>query len=132
MTTKRFLGAVISEGNEDLPAIMELLAHRIRDEIEYVRYSTAKEIEFDKQFNFLVLGTIDVIRAVVKRYQDVGKELPLIIHLVYTREVRVFNYYQHFPGVNIAPIRQAPLDRPDTTLQLDLFEKIIAVLREEV
>ncbi len=42
------------------------------------------------------------------------------------------DYARQFPGITVAPVRQSPLDDPGDTLQITLFEQIIAALSAQV
>ena len=124
----KLLGGVISKGNEDIAAIMSLLSHRLRDKLDYVGYDSVSAIDRHRSHDFLVITDVDVIREAVGYFRLLNRPTPLIIHLIYSHEITPLNYFKEFPMVNIAPILQAPLDTPDTTLQIHLFDQIIARL----
>ncbi len=125
---QKLLGGVISKGNEDVAAIMSLLSHRLRDKLDYVGYHSVSAIDRHRHHDFLVITDVHVIREAIHYFRQLHRQIPLIIHLIYSHEITPLNYFKEFPQVDIAPILQAPLDTPDTTLQIHLFDQIIARL----
>jgi len=121
----KLLGGVISRGNEDITAIMSLLSHRLRDKLDYVGYDSVSAIDRHRDHDFLVITDLEIIREAINYFRVQNRPIPLIIHLIYSHEITPLNYFKEFPHVDIAPILQAPLDTPDTTLQIHLFVQII-------
>lgn len=129
-TTGAYSGIILSSDNEDLVAVCELLAARVRHKLQYQHFETIQEINFSVQHDFMVVDDLNTLREVAKRYAAGTTPPPLLIHLVFSDDVDLNNPYMdmHQWGVTVAPIRQAPLDTQDTTLQFDLFEKILNIL----
>lgn len=125
---KPYRGIIISRGNEDIVAVAELLAARVRERLTYEGVPLPNDINLSKSYDFIMVGDMRVLRDVVERYRRVQVKPPLIIHVIYGSHERVITSYDDLTGVDISPIRQASLDTQDTTLQLDLFEKVLAVL----
>lgn len=125
MSDRKFSGAAITH-DDDLPAMLELLAHRIRHKMKYVRYDTPSAITANTILDFVIVGDLETLESTVRHYKRLGTLPPLIIHLIY--DGRIIDYEQHFPGVDVEPIHQAALDQQDTTLKFDLFETILQAL----
>lgn len=125
-----YTGVILSSDNEDLAAVAELLAARVRNKLQYQHFQTVQELDFDAHYDFIVIDDLQVLREVVLRYDKRDTPAPLLIHLVFSDSVDLNNPYMelHQYGCTIAPIRQAPLDTQDTTLQFDLFERILEIL----
>lgn len=125
-----YQGVIISSDNEDLAAVTQLLAARVRDKLQYVHMPTALELNVTDTYDFILVDNLPSLREVVKRYKSQGQRIPMLIHLVFADEIDLNHPYREFAadGVTIAPIRQAALDKQDTTLQLDLFERVLQIL----
>ncbi len=125
-----YQGVILSSENEDLAAVAELLAARVRDKLRYQHFESVYELNLHAEYDFIVVDRFDALRDVAVRYHDNNIPCPLLIHLVYADQVDLNRPYQALQPYNltIALIRQATLDTQDTTLQFDLFERILEVL----
>lgn len=118
-------GAIIVQDSPDLDAIISLLSLRLSDKLKYRRYTHANELNFEEQFDFIMLGNVSTLARVVHLFEVRNRSLPLIIHLAHPSELKVGQYGDLFPGVHVVPIAQADLDEMDETLQILLFETVL-------
>ncbi|MBZ0306792.1 MAG: hypothetical protein K8I82_12050 [Anaerolineae bacterium] len=123
-------GAIIVQDSPDMDAIISLLSLRMSEQLQYKRYSHAHELNFQEQFDFILLGSFAALERTVHLYQSRGKNPPLIIHLVHPTQLNPSLYTSRFPDVHIIPIAQADLDEMDETLQFLVFETVLRELGE--
>lgn len=129
----QYRGVIVSKHSEDIMAVAELLAARVRHRLTYVGRPLPTDIDPTEVYDFIIVGDVRVVREVVERYERADSEPPLIIHVIVADAAEnIDEDYSGLGHVNIAPIQQASLDVQDTTLQLDLFEKVLRVLDESV
>lgn len=129
----KYRGVIITHGSDELAAVTALLAVRVRQHIAFTHLETAQELNLNQAHDFILSDDLDMLREAVLRYEDQGKAQPLYIHVVYADKINLNEPYADFHrrGAVVAPIRQASLDRQDTTLQLDLFERVLKILNAQ-
>ncbi|PJF38082.1 MAG: hypothetical protein CUN55_18815 [Phototrophicales bacterium] len=125
---EHYKGVIVNKDNEDIFAIAELLAVRVRNRLTYDAVPTPANIDTRIPYHFIILASLRTIKEVVQHYQRANQKPPLIIHIVYGEQQNQLISYKDFPDIDIAPIVQASLDQQDTTLQLDLFERVLKIL----
>lgn len=119
-------GAVVFTPDWDIHAALALLTVRLLDQVTYAHYNRPNEINTEKSFDFLILASLKDLEQAIHHFRSKGHPLPLIIHLVETKDVETIDHKALFPDVEIVPIKQANLDiDPDTTLQLKVFEEVV-------
>lgn len=126
-SSPKLQGGVIISFEKRSHGVVGLLAAKLRDRIELEHYNHPHEIDL-KRHQFIIVFNLDDLAHVITTYQAKQVSPPLIIHLDSSEIVREFDYAARFPYVEIAPIEQADLSSPDTTLRIDLFQRIIEFL----
>lgn len=124
----KIIGAVLNrEDDIDLPAVVQLLATRLRDQLYYTHHHTARELNRYDLVDFVILNDYTLLENTIQHYNG-PEQTPRIIFLTHDDQAieRVQGQYRDYA---IVSIRQATLDMPDTTLQFDFFERIINAIR---
>ena len=127
-------GAVVNLGNDDLMAIVALLSQRTSNEVNYIYYPTHHDIDPRRHHDFIIVGSREAIMGTVRRYRRARQPVPHLVHVIYgnAAEADTVDTISELPGVSISTLCQASLDNPRETLQISLFEDIIAAIQANV
>lgn len=128
----KIVGAVLNREDDDtdLPAVVQLLATRLRNQLAYTHHHSPRELNRYDLVDFVILNDYTLLKTTIEHYNG-PERTPRIIFL--TADDNAIDRVQHYFGdYKIVPIRQASLDMPDTTLQFDIFERIINAIRANV
>lgn len=128
MEKSRLLAAVIGQDEGDIPAALMLLGYRLNRKIDYIHYKLALELDSSRYYDFIIVNSLDTLRKTIERFAHFDQATPPIIHLFFNAHPVKYDYKRLFPYHEIVGIRQAPLDKMDETLQIEMFEKIVAQL----
>lgn len=129
--TEKFKGGVIVPDTHGAHGLMQLLMFHNREQIDLVYYSHPYDVDVEHDFDFLIVLSAENFERTVRFYDAKQKELPLLVHIDTPGALESYDHARIYPGVDVLSIRQAALDgRPDVTLELNLFPKIIKRLRE--
>jgi hypothetical protein len=126
MPKQQLYAALVSQGQQDMEAIVMLLSLRIRGKIEYKSYPHANALDYTQQYDFVMVGSDEALESIVRMYRSHNQEPPLIIHL--TLPDSIPDYASLYPTLQIIPIQQANLDVMDKTLEYDYFHTVVEQL----
>ncbi len=127
---KKWRGGVVISDERHSRGLIELLAAPVRERIDLTYYDHPYGIETDPPYDFVVVFSLDNVRSVIKFYDSKRSPLPLLVHVDSPDNIRGIQHDRLFPGVRILAIPQTPLDdEPGVTLEINLFARIIELLR---
>jgi hypothetical protein len=126
----KWRGGVVVAGERHGRGLVELLAAPVREQMDLNYYDHPYGIELENAHDFVVVFSLDDLRSVIKLYDTKRSTLPLLVHVDSPDNLRGLKHDVLFPGIRILGIPQAPLDdEPGVTLELNVFARIIELLR---
>jgi hypothetical protein len=129
--TRKWRGGVVVSDDRHSHGLIELLAAPVRERIDLTYYDHPYSIETDPAFDFVVVFSLDHVRGVIKLYDSKRCPLPLLVHVDSPANLQGLKHDLLFPGVRILTIPQAPFsDEPGVTLEINMFARILDLLRE--
>ncbi len=130
---KKWRGAVVISDQRHSRGLIELLAAPVREQVDLNYYDHPYGIESDEAYDFVVAFSLDDLRSVIKFYDTKRCSLPLLVHVDSPDRLRGLQHDKLFPGIRILGIPQTPLDdEPGVTLEINLFARVLDMLRGTV
>jgi hypothetical protein len=128
---RKWRGGVVISDERHSRGLIELLAAPVREQMDLAYYDHAYKIELnDSRYDFVVVFSLEDLRNVIRYYDMKRTALPLLVHVDSPDYLRGLRHDKLFPSVRVLEIPQAPLStEPDATLEINLFARIIDLLR---
>lgn len=125
-------GGVIVPDDPGARGIIQLLTYKMRNRVALAYYPHAYDIDLDDPHDFLIVLSLADFERVI-RYLDLKRQpIPLMVHIDTPDVLTSIDYARLYPGIGVLPVPQAPLGAtPDTTLEINLFAKIVQRLEAE-
>ena len=125
-------GGVIVPDDPGARGIIQLLTHKMRNRVALAYYPHAYDIDLGDPHDFMIVLSLADFERVVRFYDLKRERIPLMVHIDTPDELITIDYARLYPGIDVLPVPQAPLGAaPDTTLELNLFGKILKRLEVE-
>jgi hypothetical protein len=106
-------------------AISAILLGSLSRRIETTRYNYPNEIDPQRSYDFILVGSLESIAEAILVYRRQGRPVPALIHLVNPTVRDYLHYETRFPDVLILPVSQGNLEDMTETLRFDDFAKAI-------
>ena len=126
--TKTLAGFIVSPDDADVMTIYTLLSQRVDKSVTCTYVTHVGAIDLRAPCDFVLVGSLQHVRDVIRFYEMAGQPVPHVIHLVDQDEAPQVNYGQDFPGHTISPIPMPQLDAMDITLKFDDFIAVLETL----
>lgn len=126
--TKTLAGVIVSPDDADVMTIYTLLSQRVDKSVVCTYVTHVGEIELRAPCDFVLVGSLQHVRDVIRFYEMADLPVPHVIHLVDQYEAQHANYERDFPGHTVSPIPMPQLDAMDITLKFDEFIALIETL----
>lgn len=132
-SSRKPFGGVIAAPDQQTQAVVTLLSHYVRERFDLAYYAHAKEIDFRRRHDFLVVLSVGDLERVAQQVNSNGFHKPLIVHVDDPATLEQLNYEAFFPGLEVISIEQADLTaQPDVTLRIEVFRQVIEALEARV
>jgi len=131
MRRMKLQGGVVVPTDQGGHGMVQLLTFYARDQLDLMYYSHPYDVDVNKDFDFLIVLSVEHFQDVIKFYDIKQADLPLIVHLDTPYALAQFNHQRAYPGVPVLSLPRATTaaHAPDVTLELNLVGKIEARLR---
>jgi hypothetical protein len=123
-------GVIVSPDDADVIAVYMLLSQRVETSIKCTYVTHVGEIDLRAYCDFVLVGALQHVAAVIRLYDMAHQNVPHIIHLVDELEDNTVDYTREFPTAEISAFPMPQLDTMESTLKFDEFIDLMESLQQ--